>query len=170
MPDTKPASSPYDESAAQVRRLVDRDRKELDYDALEDNFKSAGDAADDQPRSTSESTRIMTASMGDFANKTPVSPFGPSSSSSPSAPSNGSSSPFGTPSGLGSGSSFARKPFTEPSGLRPDMPPADIKSEPWWTKITFGQIVIVLSFTTIIGLMLATCAVVFNVGAIHFND
>ena len=43
---------------------MDRARKELDYDALEDNFKSAGDAADDQPRSTSESTRIMTASMG----------------------------------------------------------------------------------------------------------
>ena len=35
---------------------------------------------------------------------------------------------------------------------------------------SLGQIVIVLSFTTIISLMLGTFWVVFNAGGVHFND
>lgn len=69
-----------------------------------------------------------------------MSPFGPSSAAAAATP----ASPFASaaPSGLAGGSgSFARKPFAEPAGLRPDLPPADIKAEPWWTKITLTQIV-----------------------------
>lgn len=94
------------------------------------------------------------------AAKTPVSPFGPASA--------GAASPFGTP-GLGAASS-SRRPFGEPAGLFPGMAPAEIKEEPWWTQITLTQVVIVLSFTTIIGLMVGTFFFVLNVGAIHFNE
>ena len=41
---------------------------------------------------------------------------------------------------------------------------------PWWTKITLTQVVIVLSFTTIIGLMISTFFFVLSTGAIHFNE
>ncbi|XRB13082.1 hypothetical protein RI054_05g29190 [Pseudoscourfieldia marina] len=41
---------------------------------------------------------------------------------------------------------------------------------PWWQRITITQVVIVLSFAASIGLMFATFQVVWNSGAIHFND
>jgi len=41
---------------------------------------------------------------------------------------------------------------------------------PWWSGITLTQVVIVLSFTTIIGLMISTFFFVLGTGAIHFND
>lgn len=46
------------------------------------------------------------------------------------------------------------------------------EKEPWWAfikQITPAQIFIVFSFTTIIGLMLATCYVVFLAGGIRIN-
>lgn len=70
---------------------------------------------------------MTAAAAGDSG---PMSPFGPSSSS-----------PAVSPFGAAGGGGIARKPFAEPAGLRPDLPPAEIKQEPWWTKITLVQIV-----------------------------
>lgn len=79
-------------------------------------------------------------------------------------------SPFGT---AGTPLPFepkATKPSIEPRNLSPDMQPDRIEETPWWTKITLTQVVIVLSFTTIIGLMLATFSVVWEMGAIRLNE
>lgn len=109
------AEPQWNEGAAQVRRLVDRDRKELDLDDLEATFAedpaptssaasedaASGSAEEATPRSPFQATSSA-------ADKTPVSPFGPSSG--------GSSSPFG---GAGGG---VKRPFVEPAGLSPNMP------------------------------------------------
>lgn len=63
-------------------------------------------------------------------------------------------------------------PFTVSSpaaaaALVPSTPPQD--TAPWWTKITLTQVVIVLSFTTIIASMIGTFFFVLGTGAIHFN-
>jgi hypothetical protein len=41
---------------------------------------------------------------------------------------------------------------------------------PWWKRITLTQVVIVLSFTTIILLMIGTFFVVLKMGAVRFNE
>lgn len=50
------------------------------------------------------------------------------------------------------------------------LAPAPQDTAPWWTKITLTQIVIVLSFTTIISLMVGTFFFVLSTGAIRFNE
>jgi hypothetical protein len=50
------------------------------------------------------------------------------------------------------------------------MEAAPVDKTEWWKKITLTQIVIVLSFTTIISLMIATFFFVLNVGAIRLNE
>lgn len=117
----------FDEGAAQVRRLLDRDRKEMDFEALDKSFGPSTDKA--TPANASEADVYVddtpSNSGAKFStDKTPVSPFGPS----------GGASPFGTP-------GTSRKPVIEPMGLSPDMQPADIEQTPWWKKITVTQIV-----------------------------
>ncbi|PRW58807.1 hypothetical protein C2E21_2534 [Chlorella sorokiniana] len=162
-------AEPFNEGAAQVRRLVDRDRKELNLDELEAAFgdepasssaapssAAAADAAGSSSAAPDAPPRSPFNVNSAQADKSFVSPFGPSSS--------GSSSPFGSPGGA------AKRPFAEPAGLSPNMPTPKQDSTPWWTKITLTQIVIVLSFTTIIGLMISTFFFVLSTGAIHFNE
>jgi len=153
----------FNEGAAQVRRLLDRDRKELNFDELEKTFTASEDeniaATLDADRDAPTQLEATPSNSGAMfaADKTPVSPLGPSSTSN--APAN----PFAA-------SPSPRTPFGGPAGLRPDMPPADIPSKPWWQEITLTQVVIVLSFTTIISLMIATFFVVVNMGAVRFNE
>jgi hypothetical protein len=142
----------FDEGAAQVRRLLDRDRKEIDFDELEKTFESKeGDGSGDG-RDAVEATPSNSGALF-AADKTRMSPFGPSSS--------GGSSPF---------QSSLSKPSIEPKGLSPNMEAAPVDKTEWWKKITLTQIVIVLSFTTIISLMIATFFFVLNVGAIRLNE
>lgn len=165
-------AEPFNEGAAQVRRLVDRDRKELNLDELEATFAedpavapSSAAAADASssgvkpaaaaPEPTPKSPFQVNSTPAD---KTPVSPFGPSSSSS------GGSTAFGSAGGT------AKRPFAEPAGLSPYMPMPQKDTAPWWTKITTTQIVIVLSFTTIISTMIGTFFFVLSTGAIRFNE
>ena len=103
------------------------------------------------------------------------SPFGAAEARSPFAPAPGAAkSPFG-------GSSSVKNPFNEPDAALYGSAPAKkketkpveeekkslLESLP---RPSLGQIVIVLSFTTIISLMLGTFWVVFNAGGVHFND
>jgi len=144
----------FDEGAAQVRRLLDRDRKDVDFDELEKTFDSATDGESKATnRGVVEATPSNSGAMF-AADKAKMSPFGPSPGSLGAVPFEGSS----------------RKPSIEPKNLSPDMKPAPIETTPWWTKITLTQVVIVLSFTTIISLMIATFFFVLNVGAIRLNE
>lgn len=108
--------------------------------------------------------------------KKPESPFGAAEARSPFAPAPGAAatkSPFG-------GSSAAKNPFNEPDaalyGSKPVKKESEVKVEEkksvWESlpKPSLGQVVIVLSFTTIISLMLGTFYVVFQAGGVHFND
>ena len=68
----------------------------------------------------------------------------------------------------------AKNPFNEPDaatyGTKPMKvdKPKEVKFE--IPEVTFAQIFIVLSFTTIIGLMIGTFWVVWNSGGIRFNE
>lgn len=52
----------------------------------------------------------------------------------------------------------------------PLTPPARQDETPWWKQITVTQLVIVASFTTIIGLMIGTFFFVLSTGAIRMNE
>ena len=105
------------------------------------------------------------------------SPFGAAEARSPFAAAPGSAaakSPFG-------GASAAKNPFNEPEAALYGAAPAKKKAQPAveeekksllesLPRPTLGQVVIVLSFTTIISLMLGTFWVVVNAGGVHFND
>lgn len=64
-------------------------------------------------------------------------------------------------------------PSTRHVPLAPSSPARPLPLQdtaPWWSKITLTQVVIVLSFTTIIGIMIGTFFFVLSTGAIRFND
>jgi len=156
------AEPEFDEGAAQVRRLLDRDRKDMDFDALESAFDSGSPPT---PTDASDSaTAASPPAAPPAASSTPPASPAVSMSSKPTV------SPFGS---AGTPLPFepkATKPSIEPRNLSPDMQPDRIEETPWWTKITLTQVVIVLSFTTIIGLMIATFSVVWEMGAIRLNE
>ncbi|GFR48040.1 hypothetical protein Agub_g9873 [Astrephomene gubernaculifera] len=154
-----------EENAAQVRRLVNRDRKEFLGNAQGDilgKYKvELGDAA-----SPTQSPVIAENAPNPFGSSAGASnPFG----SAPAA------SPFGSSSSSASGSSggSGANPFRssmEPAGLRPDMSPDPfVKEAPvnLLKSITTTQVVLFCSFSLIILLMLGTFNVVLNSGAIR---
>lgn len=151
----------FDEGAAQVRRLLDRDRKEIDFEELEKTFETNDPSKESSGEGAGNTRGALEATPSNSgavfaADKSRMNPFGPSPGSLGAVP-------------FESGSS--RKPSIEPANLSPDMKPAPMEeSVPWWTKITLTQVVIVLSFTTIISLMIATFFFVLNVGAIRLNE
>ena len=103
---------------------------------------------------------------------TTASPFGASSPAKPA----GGGSPFAAPSApkATGASPFANagassNPFGE---VKPAKVPVE-DTRTWWEKLpkpATAQVVIVLSFTTIISLMLATFWVVVQLGGVSFND
>ena len=109
------------------------------------------------------------------AKKASPSPFGAAEARSPFEPAPGAAkSPFG--------GSSVKNPFNEPDaalyGAAPVKPrereakKVEEEKSVWerLPKPSLGQVVIVLSFTTIISLMLGTFWVVVNAGGVHFND
>ncbi|KXZ53177.1 hypothetical protein GPECTOR_7g1069 [Gonium pectorale] len=149
-----------DENAAQVRRLISRDRKEflgnMEGDILEKYKVELGDAPAEA--SSSDKGPVIGANTPNpFGSASPASPFG----SAPSA------SPFGNSPASGA-SPF--KSTIEPVGLRPDMSPDPfVKETPvsLLKSITLTQVVLFCSFSLIILLMLGTFNVVLNTGAIR---
>ena len=149
-------------------------------------------AGKDVPSSSSSSSAgdsssfaAAAAARSPFDNVSPPkatkSPFASSSSSSSSST---PSSPFAKASATSNASpspmspmkpaTKVKNPFNEPDaatyGVKPMKvdKPKEVKFE--IPKVTFGQIFIVLSFTTIIGLMIGTFLVVWNSGGIRFNE
>jgi hypothetical protein len=156
----------FDEGAAQVRRLLDRDRKDPNFDELEKSFADPARQGDaNQASSSNTPSKVDQPAAAAADGNTPrsagdrpaVSPFATSSSSA--------RSPFGA-------SSSTRKPVGElQEGSSSDAAREREENEaPWWTQITMTQILIVVSFTLIISLMISTFFFVLNVGAIRFNE
>jgi hypothetical protein len=165
----------FDESKANVRRLLNRDRSTADYKELDRSF-AAGDGgaspasareADAAQRPAAPSASAPAATAPAFS-PPPAAPFG-----SPAAPpSFGASSaasvttdPFGV-----RGGAAGRSPFSPNGGstVAPTPYPAD--DTPWFKQITLTQVVIALSFVFVIALMIATFFVVLKMGAIRLND
>ncbi|PNW88097.1 hypothetical protein CHLRE_01g014000v5 [Chlamydomonas reinhardtii] len=154
-----------EENAAQVRRLISRDRKEFlgnaQNDILEKYKVELGDAVEVAPK---DGPTISANTPNPFG-KAPAaaSPFG----AAPAA------SPFGSSTGGAVGGGAGASPFKrdiEPAGLRPDMSPDPfVKETPvsMLKSITLTQVVLFCSFTLIILSMLATFNIVLSTGAIR---
>ena len=116
------------------------------------------------PKSTSPSSPFASSSSAASTSR-PSSPFASSSSAT-----NASASPMAPT----KPATKAKNPFNEPDaatyGTKPMKvdKPKEVKFE--IPEVTFAQIFIVLSFTTIIGLMIGTFWVVWNSGGIRFNE
>lgn len=161
---SEPFSEPFNEGAVQVKRLVNRDRKELlgnKIDILDKYTTEFGDP-DDSPAAAAAPVAAAPAapassSTGDAAASkpttvqtrftaggaaTPASPFTSSSASSPFASSGGSAaSPFGA------GAPGARiRSLTEPMGLSPDMGPDPVVKQ----AITPGNILTRITLTQVV--------------------
>lgn len=152
-----------EENAAQVRRLISRDRKELNTqgDILE-KFKV--EYGDDKPSASNDGPTITANTPNPFA----------SSSSSSAAGGAAGSNPFGAPPAASPfGASAGASPFKnsiEPVGLRPDMSPDPVVKETpvsLLKSITLTQVVLFCSFSLIILLMIGTFNVVLSTGAIR---
>ena len=182
---------PFDEGAAQVARLLARDKRELLGDGADvADFVAASEFAQDaeagpsiaQDAEAGPSTTTATAAAAAAAAAAPLpSPASPFGSPPPASPFSGIG--FGTGAGAGNpmgalGAGTDGTPlFTEAEdfassaagggggGGGPGGGPA-----PWYAGITLAQVLIALSFVLVIVLMLATFAFVFKVGAIHFNE
>ena len=136
---------------------------------------------------SSSSFAAAAAARSPFDNVSPpksTSPKSPFASSSSAASTSRPSSPFASSSSATNASASpmaptkpatkAKNPFNEPDaatyGTKPMKvdKPKEVKFE--IPEVTFAQIFIVLSFTTIIGLMIGTFWVVWNSGGIRFNE
>ncbi|KAG2447106.1 hypothetical protein HYH02_007855 [Chlamydomonas schloesseri] len=154
-----------EENAAQVRRLISRDRKEFlgnaQNDILEKYKVELGDAVDASPKSDGPTISANTPNPFGAA-PSAASPFGAAPAASPFGSS--TSSPAG-----GAGASPFKRDI-EPAGLRPDMSPDPfVKETPisFLKSITLTQVVLFCSFTLIILSMLATFNIVLSTGAIR---
>ncbi|CAD7699988.1 unnamed protein product [Ostreobium quekettii] len=159
---------PFDEGAAQVKRLVNRDRANFSGKGferlLEEEFEEGaegGKKAEDQGNGASSSTRepssATDSSKAAASFKLRSSPF--------SAPGLSGSNPFGP----GSSSS----PFGMPESGTGKEDMKNESDEPWWAfvkKITLTQVVLFCTFSSMLGLMVGTFLVVYNSGAVHFNE
>eukprot|EP00208_Stichococcus_sp_RCC1054_P004446 CAMPEP_0206147516 /NCGR_PEP_ID=MMETSP1473-20131121/33681_1 /ASSEMBLY_ACC=CAM_ASM_001109 /TAXON_ID=1461547 /ORGANISM="Stichococcus sp, Strain RCC1054" /LENGTH=193 /DNA_ID=CAMNT_0053544473 /DNA_START=151 /DNA_END=732 /DNA_ORIENTATION=- len=156
-----PSTRPFNEGAAQVKRLLNRDRSavpDLDKpDAFSSETDDGMDLTDDPPTTSSSGSPAAAAAKAAFAKPT-TSPFGkakaPLGAASPFVPTR--ERPF--------------KEFNEPSGLSPDMEMAPLDDEVWWKSISLTQVTIAISFILTIGLMVGTFFVVLKMGAIRLND
>ncbi|KAL6770535.1 hypothetical protein ACKKBF_B31645 [Auxenochlorella protothecoides x Auxenochlorella symbiontica] len=146
----------FDETAASVRRLLDRDRKDT---ALED-LDFLGSLAQEEESGEGGET------------PTPAPSSQPRPEPNPAMRDSAAARSFLSPSSYSPGDDFlgpsSDQGRPEPSlEMRPLEPPS---TKPWWQGITNIQIFIAFSFTTIIGLMFATFWVAVRSGAVHFND
>jgi hypothetical protein len=157
----------FDEGAAQVKRLLSRDRKDLtNYEELESAF-SALPQEQTVEEGTSSAQPLSTVRGGgsgkdDKGDSTPQ-------SSKPGTPTSATTS-FGTKL-----SGSAMSPFGSSSQYTPAQEnlPLSTKAQEddkWWSNISLTQIFILISFTLIIGLMISTFFFVLNVGAVRFNE
>ncbi|KAG1673952.1 hypothetical protein FOA52_015708 [Chlamydomonas sp. UWO 241] len=160
-----PPARPFNETQAQVKRLISRDRKEF-----------MGNEGDIMDKWEGE----FGATKADAEPAKDANPFSGAPLPPPVAKKDKEISPFGTPSaGWGAASPFAANatatPFKSkpsimsPEGLKPDMSPDPIVKETvtsFIQGIGWQQVTIFLSFAGSIGLMIATFFVVLQAGGV----
>jgi hypothetical protein len=188
------AFEPFSENAAQVKRLISRDRKQFlgnegdILDKFETEFGDGDEAATTTAAAAATATAAPAAAAPAAAAPTaapkpatpaaapapkPASPFG--GGGTPASPFGtapaATSSPFGVTSAPGAALNARSK--IEPAGLSPTLGPDPLAPAApptpggFLSRITLTSVVLVLSFSTIIGLMLATFRVAVNAGAIR---
>jgi hypothetical protein len=177
------AFEPFSENAAQVKRLINRDRKQflgnegdiLDKFETEFGADGAEEAAASASASAAATTTAATATPAAApAPPKPASPFG-GSAAPPASPFGGASpaSPASPFLASAPGAALNARSKIEPAGLSPTLgpdplaPAAPAAQGGFLRRITLTQVVLFLSFSTIIGLMLATFRVAVNAGAIR---
>jgi len=167
----------FDEGAAQVKRLLNRDRKELkrddepaaEYDVEFERPQSGGSASSSASSSSNQNGSSAASRRESKAFDEELSSLkNPMQKAFKSPPKKGafgssSKSPFGSDDTGGAGSSFQKDMWA-------NMEPVEENEAPWWTQISIAQVVIVFSFVTIISLMLATTWVTVKLGGVHFNE
>jgi hypothetical protein len=190
------AFEPFSENAAQVKRLISRDRKQFlgnEGDILDKFETEFGDAAGGEASASAAAAAAPAAAAAvataaapaaapapPAAAPKPASPFGSSSGASPASPFGSSSGTSGSsaasPFGSAPGAALNARSKIEPAGLSPTLGPDPLApaapagtSSPlgFLGRITLTQVVLFLSFSTIIGTMLATFRVAVNAGAIR---
>ena len=182
-----PESKDKEQAKAKLQSSAAPDLDSLDAASLD---KATSEDAFSKPfgaeTETTSSSSTPASPFGDappaspFGAAPPASPFGAAPPASPfgAAPTTPTtSSPFGEAPPAAGGKRELGQPLRDGlsmddsirARLREEDPDfaADV---PWWQRITITQVVIVLSFAASIGLMFATFQVVWNSGAIHFND
>jgi hypothetical protein len=146
---------PFNEGAAQVRRLVQRDRKELLGNAADilDKYKTEFGDGGDGDATASTAPAASSSAAAPVPSALPANPFAPSTSSgaSPFGPGAAAASPFGSAGAAASPFGTApsrpsRLASIEPKGLSPDMGPDPIVAPPkdtrsWLARITLTQVV-----------------------------
>lgn len=178
-----------------MKRLVARDREQMLGNKIDilDKFETefgdpdepstsarpvASAAAVAEPPAASPSTSGSSSSTTAPGTAAPVSPA--AAAPKPAAPAavktsfgagGGVASPFGASSSAPGASSRTRS-MMEPAGLSPDMSPDPIVKTPptpgnLISKITLTQVVLFCTFSSMIGLMLATFSVVVKSGAVR---
>uniref|UniRef100_A0A383W3Q1 Uncharacterized protein n=1 Tax=Tetradesmus obliquus TaxID=3088 RepID=A0A383W3Q1_TETOB len=188
---------PFNEGAAQVKRLVSRDRAEMlgnKVDILDKYTTEFGDPDADIPAAFAASPTAAAApaaapaaepaaaapaaapaSSSSSASSAPAAPSSPFAAS-PSSPFAAKAAPVATKFTGSSASPFGTASRTrsmlEPTGLTPDMGPDPIvKMAPTpgniISRITLTQVVLFCTFTSMIGLMLGTFYVVVGTGAVR---
>ena len=173
-----PESKEKEQAKAKLQSSAAPDLDSLDAASLD---KATSEDAFSKPfGAETETTSSSSTPASPFGAAPPASPFGAAPPASPfgAAPTTPTtSSPFGEAPPAAGGKRELRQPLRDGlsmddsirARLREEDPDfaADV---PWWQRITITQVVIVLSFAASIGLMFATFQVVWNSGAIHFND
>lgn len=150
-------AEPFNESAAQVQRLVNRDRKELlgnEVDILDKYETEFGDAetispktetqAPEPPRTEVAGTSPASSSNGSSAASTASPTATKGSTSAAVQPKFGASSGVSSP--FGGAPTRLKRSSNEPVGLSPDMSPDPIvkpAKDPrsWFSRITLTQVV-----------------------------
>ncbi|GHP01999.1 hypothetical protein PPROV_000075500 [Pycnococcus provasolii] len=186
-----PESKDIEQAKAKLQSSAAPDLDSLDAASLdkatsEDAFSKPFGAETETTSSSSSTTTTPASPFGDappaspFGAAPPASPFGAAPPASPfgAAPTTPTtSSPFGEAPPAAGGKRELGQPLRDGLSMD-DSIRARLREEdldfaadvPWWQRITITQVVIVLSFAASIGLMFATFQVVWNSGAIHFND
>lgn len=158
-------TEPFNENVAQVKRLINRDRKEFMGNSEDILDKYTTEFGDGLPTPTFTPAPVAPTPAPASPTPSAVNPFAASSLSA--------ENPFKTPAATPFGAApAAPKPFKqgiEPKGLTPDMSPDPIiKETPFDLIKSIGlpQIIIFCTFSSMIGLMIATFWVVVNAGGV----
>lgn len=161
----EPKPQPFNEGFSRVRTLVNRDKSEFMGNDTQENITQKYEVEFGEnatPPKASAPPVITANTVNPFGAGPPSAPI----STSPFGRSSVPASPFAAP------LNQAKKPSIEPAGMNPEMSPDPFGKEigpSFFESIGVVQIVLFLSFSTIIGIMIATFFVTLGSGAIRIS-